>query len=204
MKQAVDDILSFWLGLLDEEGLAEPEKQRQWWLSNPAFDQEINSQFAAVLHTAENGMLLDWLSSAYSCLAYIILTDQFSRNIYRHTEKAFSNDDRAQAATRHVLKNNYLKRLAVTGRCFCIMPLMHSERLEDHQTLEQLLNQQVNEVGLSNKGVRFWSGIINSAQEHRSIIECFGRYPHRNEVLQRQSTVRELEYLQQNSRRFGQ
>ncbi|WP_428243744.1 DUF924 family protein [Gynuella sp.] len=204
MEHVVDDILSFWLGPLDNEGLANLQKQRRWWLSSSAFDQEIDTLFAGLLQNAENGMLLDWLNSADSCLAYIILTDQFSRNIYRHTNRAFRNDGLAQAATHHALKNNYLKILPVAGRCFCLMPLMHSECLEDHKTLEQILNQQTKEVGLSNGVVRFWSGITNSAQEHRAIIERFGRYPYRNEVLQRQSTARELEYLKQNGSRFGQ
>ena len=204
MEQAVGDIRSFWFGTLDPDGLAPAEKQRSWWHSSNTFDREIETRFGEYLHRAEQGELSSWLDTPHACLAYIILLDQFSRNIYRHSERVFANDMAARSATGHMIANNYLAQLATAEKAFVLMPLMHSEQLQDHNLFEQVVRQQQSIAGLSESIIQFWSGMLQAAEEHSVIIKRFGRYPHRNEVLKRQSTDAELEYLAQASRRFGQ
>ena len=204
MKQPVSDILGFWFGPLDEHGLAATEKQQLWWNSSPAFDQEAGVRFGEYLQQAEQGELSDWLNNSHDCLAYIVLLDQFSRNIYRHSARAFDNDELARSAAGHAINRGYLQQLATAEQAFILMPLMHSEQLQDHLLFEQIAGQQREIPGLSGDVIQFWSGMLKAAVEHRVIIARFGRYPHRNEVLKRQSTDVELEYLTQGSSRFGQ
>lgn len=173
----MQQIISFWF---------EETKPEQWFKSSRTLDNQIRSRFSALLEQAARGELWRWRDTAQGRLAEIILLDQFSRNIYRNTAGAFAHDSMALVLSQEAILNGTLPRLeTVPQRDFLLMPCMHSESALVHQWALPLFRE-------------FSSpGCYRAAQQHKAVIERFGRYPHRNSALGRKSTPAELEYLQQ-------
>ena len=171
-----DEVLRFWFI---------ETKPSQWWATDPRFDALIAERFGALLDAAGRCELYRWRSQPRGRLAEIIVLDQFSRNVYRGTPKAFSNDPLALALAQEAVADGHDRALEGMERAFLYMPYMHSESAVVHQEGERLF------ASLDLPDVH------KSALHHKSIIDRFGRYPHRNEVLGRESTAEELAFLRE-------
>lgn len=191
-----ESILKFWFG-------TPPLKPRHdlWW-GGRENDAVIASRFEPTVAKAVEGGFSQWTEQPRSALALILLLDQMTRNVYRGTARAFAGDARALDMTRSGLERGDLDRLHPLEAVFYLMPLEHHESLEsldrtllEMQRLADRAEPELTETLIDN--LRF-------ARDHRDIIERFGRYPHRNEVLGRTSTTEELAWLAEGGRRFGQ
>jgi uncharacterized protein (DUF924 family) len=188
-----DAVLDFWFGKLDDTGRADKPHADRWWSKDAAIDAEIKERFAA-LHTAViAGRLSSWLDRPHSRLAYIIVLDQFSRNIYRGTPAMFGADETALYAALSGIDVGMDRQLPQDERSFFYMPLMHSEQLalqERCVDLYQTLSQEV-----SGRARAAMLQTIGFAERHRDIVKRFGRFPHRNAILGRTSTPDEQLFL---------
>ena len=188
-------ILDFWLGeSLDDFQIIE-QKSSLWWRKDDELDREIESTFSAALESLIARQLTAWKQDAESLLAMIILADQFSRNIYRNNEKAFAQDDLALALTLEGLESRIDLKLGTVQRIFFYLPLEHSESMamQDRsvEMFEQLYDSSAENIRQKMKGN------LDYAISHREVIEKFGRFPHRNAILGRESSSEEIEYLKQ-------
>lgn len=175
-----EDILTFWF---DEAG---PSK---WFEKDETFDAEIRERFGAVTHQARDGKLETWCETARGCLALIILIDQFSRNIHRGSPLTWSADAHGLALTRLALDKGFDAALGHAERKFLYMPLMHSEVLADQERSVELFQR------LADEGAENGAVTVDYAIRHRDIVARFGRFPHRNGILGRESTPEEIELL---------
>lgn len=191
-------VLDFWFG--DREP-PEPAFQKRWFSGGADVDQQIEQRFGELHRRAVDGELAAWLEHPEGRLAKIVLVDQFSRNLYRGTARAFAWDDLAQSWALEALANSHYGALAPSGRMFCLMPLMHSENPELHARLKTEIRRLQADFPDRRD---FLQGFAGAAEEHRVIIERFGRYPHRNASLDRPSTDAEVAYLAESKNRFGQ
>lgn len=169
----VAEVLKFW----QDAGPA------AWWKKNPDFDAQIKDQFGDLYALATEKKLDDWRNQSESNLALVLILDQFSRNLFRNSPKAFAQDPYALELAKHAVKMGYDKGEPVNLKGFYHLPYMHSEKLEDQELCVQLIKASGNE------------GSLSSAIEHRDIIAEFGRFPHRNTVLNRETTPSEQKFL---------
>jgi uncharacterized protein (DUF924 family) len=176
-----NDIITFWFNELTP---------KQWWQKDEELDKSIHNRFEKIHHQASQCELYQWRDSAKGRLAEIIVLDQFSRNMFRDTEKAFSQDPLALSLSQQAIAIGADKELSSIERSFLYMPFMHSESLLIHQQACQLFKANGNE---SNYQFEL---------KHYEIIEMFGRYPHRNLILNRESTVEEVEFLKKPNSSF--
>jgi len=172
---APQDIIDFWFS---------ERARKKWWKKDEGFDQEIRERFAAVHRSAAAGKLKHWRGTPEGKLAEIIVLDQFSRNMFRQSPEAFAQDGRARALARSAVSQGADRELPVEQRAFLYMPLMHSESMDDH---EQAVKLFASDPGLA--------GNLEFEISHKAIIERFGRYPHRNAILGRESSSEELAFL---------
>ena len=155
-----------------------------WYDPDPQLDAEIVETFGDLYGYAYEGELADWIETAESALALVILLDQFPRNMFRGSSRAFYTDGQARDVSRVALENSFDQQRSPKERTFFYLPLMHSEDLLDQTKCVQLYRKlKVDQEGL------------DSAIEHCDIIARFGRFPHRNRVLGRDCTEEELEFL---------
>ncbi len=195
-----NEILDFWFGE-QQDGFSAPEVQQRWFESNPAFDDEIRERFMDTFEQARAGALDQWLTEPLGMLAYIVVTDQFPRNLFRGSADAFATDPLALAAARRLV-NGATEALTFDQRAFAYMPFEHSEELLDQYTAVGLFMTLRDD---SPSGYRQQTGkSLRYAQVHRDIIRRFGRFPHRNAILGRTSSDAELRYLQESDQSFGQ
>ncbi len=176
-----DDVLSFWFHEIE---------QSQWWVKETDFDTNIADKFSALHEQANKCELFEWRSSAKGRLAEILILDQFSRNIFRDSPKAFSSDPLALALSQEAISLGKHNELNEVERSFIYMPYMHSESLSIHNVALKLYKDN----GIQSN--------LDFEVKHRDIIVKFGRYPHRNSILHRVSTVEEVEFLKQPSSSF--
>ena len=195
------EILDFWFGDLDEHGLPDSDHRNRWFRSSKKFDQEIRRRFLSMVLFASEQGLNHWRKEAGGRLAEIILLDQFSRNIFRGGALAFEQDKLANKLCKEAMRKGYDMALPPVQRAFIYMPLEHIERLEDQVLSVECYEQLV--ASTSGMLQKFMKSFLKSAQDHKEIIERFGRFPHRNQALGRLSTDAEKEYLG-TARRFGQ
>ena len=162
----------------------EESTPKQWFSKDDQFDNAIRSRFEDVLAQGARGELWKWRSDALGRLAEIIVLDQFSRNLYRDSPKAFAQDGMALVLTQELIAQGLDRQLTQDQRAFAYMPLMHSEsRLVQQESIRQFTD-----LGNPNN--------LDFAHRHQVIVERFGRYPHRNAVLGRTSTPEEITFLQ--------
>jgi uncharacterized protein (DUF924 family) len=176
MKILAPEVLGFWFGGDAEYGVA----HKRWFQKDPAFDAEVRRRFLA-LHAelARNG---EWLGAPGECLARIIVLDQFPRNMFRGTPRAFASDALALAAARHAIATGYDRGWLRVEKIFAYLPFEHSETLADQERACELMRPLGEEQ-------------YDYALRHKAIIERFGRFPHRNAILGRASTAEEVEFL---------
>lgn len=175
------DVLDFWFSELTPE---------QWWTKDATLDQTIKNKFETTLEKAKQGELSSWRRTAHGRLAEIIVLDQFSRNIYRDTPSAFTQDGMAVALAQEALQSNAFDTLSTTEKPFLILPFMHSESLQIHVEAERWFRTP---------------GLENTSEfelKHKAIIERFGRYPHRNTILGRTSSKEEKAFLKEDGSSF--
>lgn len=195
------EILDFWFGELDEQGLPDSEHRNRWFRSDRKFDQEIRYRFLSLVLFASEQGLDHWRSQPGGRLAEILLLDQFSRNIFRGGALAFDQDVQARKLCREAMRTGADMALPPVQRAFVYMPLQHSERLGDQALSVDCYRQ----LTAATSGVLgdFMTSFLQSAEDHYSVIERFGRFPHRNKVLGRTSSESEEAYLE-GGPRYGQ
>lgn len=164
----------------------------QWWVKDPEFDNLILHKFGTLHKMAAAGQLSEWRKSAKSSLAEIIILDQFSRNLYRDTPAAFACDALSLQLTEQALAKGFDAEFddQPDMLSFLYMPFMHSECPTSHEIALVLFSRS----GLESS--------YNYELQHKAIINRFGRYPHRNNILGRQSTAEEMEFLKEDGSSF--
>ncbi|MCP4321388.1 MAG: DUF924 domain-containing protein [Alteromonadales bacterium] len=168
------EIIDFWFKELEPS---------QWWTKDAELDALIQSQFGSIHNQAKAGELYEWRNTALGSLAEIIIIDQFSRNIYRDTPESFACDPLGLALAQNAISKGFDLELPQTERSFIYLPFMHSESALIHNEAVKLYEQ----LGNANN--------LNFELRHKAIIDRFDRYPHRNEILGRESTQEEIEFL---------
>lgn len=191
--ESPETICEFWFGTDQDDSDVIQQRSKLWWSKNPDVDTEIKARFSSYLAKATNGELEGWKQTPLGILALILLTDQFSRNMYRDTAEAFAYDAIARTLCKQSLKEETDQSLRPIQRVFFYMPLEHSESLADQEHCIQLFQRLAAESAPRSKD-RF-ERYIDFAVRHRNIIDRFGRFPHRNTLLNRASTPDELEFL---------
>ena len=168
------EVIHFWFEELEP-------KQR--FKKDPELDRLIGERFGEVHRRARQGLLYTWREHPLDALAEIIVLDQFSRNMFRDSAEAFAYDSLALVLAQEAVRRKFDAELETGQRSFLYMPFMHSESAESHEIALYLFGQE----GLEEN--------YNFEVRHKEIIDRFGRYPHRNEILGRESTAEELEFL---------
>lgn len=190
-----EDILAFWFGPDADEARLLATQTPRWFTRDPEFDREIRARFGAAFADAEDGRLDPWADSAESCLALLLLLDQFSRNLHRDSPVAFATDAYAQRVCLEGLRRGHDRALSRPQRVFFYLPLEHAENLSLQHACVALFAALRDE---SPEPVRsHYDGFLRYAHAHRDVIAAHGRFPHRNAVLGRTSTEAELAYLAQ-------
>ena len=189
MTTDVDLVLVYWFGRDATERAA---KQKLWFGGGPEIDAEIKAQFGALVEQARAGKLDGWGTTPRGALAWLILVDQFSRNIYRNQPEAFAADPQALAWTRTHHAAGKFATLSASEQLFAILPFEHAEDLEAQKEGMVLLTR----LALRDaEGFAEIKGGMEFARKHLDVIARFGRFPHRNAVLGRASTPEETVYL---------
>ena len=172
-----EDILAFWLDEVGPDG---------WYAGGDELDAEICDRFQDAYNRACGGALSLWLTYPSGTLAYVILIDQFARNMYRDTPRAFSGDRMARAAAKAAIARGWDKRIDEPARQFFYMPLVHSECLVDQDRAVRLILTRMPKIGTDN---------LLHAKAHREVIRRFGRFPNRNQVVGRETPLAEAKFL---------
>jgi uncharacterized protein (DUF924 family) len=178
------DILDFWFS----------QDRKAWFEKNPAFDEEIRTRFLTLFERALREELNLWRQEPASCLALVILLDQFPRNMFRGGARSFAGDPLARDAARTILDNGWDKAMTPDERMFAYLPFEHSESLADQERCLALMT----EISASPET----ADLPKWAEAHLVIIRRFGRFPHRNATLGRASTSEETDFLKQPGSRF--
>ncbi len=175
------EVLNFWFTELEPA---------QWWQKDEALDSLIRSRFSSLHQQAKAGELFSWRTAASSSLAEIIILDQFSRNIFRGEAASFACDPLALSLAQTAIVKGYDLALPSTERSFLYLPLMHSESAVIHQEAVKLYEALGNPKNLAFE------------HKHKEIIDQFGRFPHRNTILGRESSPEEIAFLKQPNSGF--
>ena len=178
-----DDILAFWLDEVGPDG---------WYKAEEALDQTIRDRFLSDWERAIEGTHALWLTYPSGMLAYIILTDQFPRNMFRDQGRAFSSDRLARAAAKVAISRGWDMKIDGMARQFFYMPLMHSECLADQERCVRLMKERMPDGGAAN---------LIHAKAHREVIRRFGRFPTRNAALARSNTAPEAAFVDEGGYR---
>ncbi|HEX7031192.1 MAG TPA: DUF924 family protein [Gammaproteobacteria bacterium] len=201
------DVLDFWFGGVsrsDGDDAAGSENPFQRWFGGAdAFDAEIRERFGALIDTALEGGLADWEDDVPSRLALILLLDQFPRNVFRRTARAFAGDERALGLARRTVANGEDERLAPAERFFLLMPYQHAED-RDTQAEGVRLFEELAALAVPGPLKKMLASGLEYARKHCDIIARFGRFPYRNAVLGRETTAEEEKWLTESGERFGQ
>lgn len=172
-----EDILKFWLDEVGPDG---------WYIQDDDLDTQIRARFLPVWEAAEEGRFSLWLTYPSGVLAYIILTDQFPRNMFRGSGRAFATDRAALMAAKAAVDKGWDLKIDEPARQFFYLPMMHSENLCDQERCVRLMCERMPQSGASN---------LLHARAHREVIRQFGRFPYRNHALKRHSTDQENAYV---------
>lgn len=197
-------ILAYWFG--DNPQANDPdywEKRNPLWFGfDENTDREISKKFEPLLSEIKTDDFSDWGKTPTEQLALILLSDQFSRNIYRGSLKAFSHDHIALEQCKKGLETGQYKELHPVHQVFYFMPLEHSENLDDQNLCIKLLEET--KASSPAELLKILENFQEFAIQHRDIIEKFGRFPHRNKILGRMATEQEKEYLATGGATYGQ
>lgn len=184
----LDEVLAFWFGTPDAADYG--QARAAWFRKDDAFDTQIRARFLTEVEAAIAGQRADWATSPQGALALFILLDQFPRNLFRNTARAFAGDTAALALAGRVVGEGWDRTLLPVQRVFAYLPFEHSEALADQERSVALF------AALAEAHPETAS-YLDYAQRHREVIVRFGRFPHRNGVLGRSSSPAEADYLAQ-------
>ncbi len=191
-----DEILDFWFGTGDDPF----ERSELWWKADAEFDTEIERRFGATLERATAGECDEWRETPRGTLAFVIVLDQFSRNIHRETPEMYVNDELALETALEAIDNGVEAGLEPIERQFLYMPLMHAEDRAVQQRSVELFDRLCREAPDEQREA--FENSYEFAVKHAEIVEEFGRFPHRNEILGRESTDEERAFLDEHGRGF--
>jgi uncharacterized protein (DUF924 family) len=191
----VEEVLQFWFSTPQSEEAQYLKRRKVWFGKNPEFDQAIHRRFLTTYDQAASGELHAWQATPEGCLALILLLDQFPRNLFRGQPQSFATDPQALSLALAAIAQSFDQALAPIQRIFIYLPLEHSENLE-HQHQSVALFQQITAHRPE------LADVYDYAVRHQTVIERFGRFPHRNAILGRASTAAELEFLTQPGSSF--
>ena len=183
MQSSAKDIIDFWF---------EDTQPQQWFQVNPEFDADLSDRYAGMINMAADGVLDGWNKDADGCLALVLLLDQFPRNVYRDTPKAFENDSKALLVAKHAIAKGFDQILNPVKRRFLYLPFEHSENINDQHKSVELFESLKDEDPLG----------YDYAIKHFKVIDRFNRFPHRNGVLGRENTPEEDIFLKEEGRGF--
>lgn len=175
------DVIRFWF---------EECTEADWFTKSDSFDLKVKERFEGLHTMAKNCELEIWRAHPLGALAEVIVLDQFSRNIFRNTPDAFATDSLALALTQRAQELGLAEKLSQTERWFLLMPYMHSESVKIHEQAVKLFE----DLGIES--------VLKFEIAHKVIIDRFGRYPHRNQILSRTSTPEEIEFLKEEGSSF--
>ncbi len=195
-----DTLHAFWFGTSPQDAEVIASQSALWWQKQPAVDTEIRKRFAPLVERAATGELDSWLGELRGRLALILLTDQFPRNIWREQAAAFAFDVLALRWAKEALVLGLDTRARPIERVFLYLPLEHSENLADQQHAVRLFDALA--ASVSSELRPAFDGFLDYARRHLEIIERFGRFPHRNAALGRETTAAEADFLRQTGSRF--
>lgn len=177
-NSAAQEVLDFWFS---------DNVEKHWFVRSDDLDADIKQRFSALYKQAHNGKLDDWADHLSSALALTIILDQFPRNMFRGSGRAFESDAKARQIAKAAIESGYDQQVTEKERAFFYLPLMHSEELADQQMSVELYEI----LGNANS--------LDYAHQHLDIIAQFGRFPHRNIALNRENTPQETEFLKTHS-----
>ena len=194
---SAEEVLGFWFGRPPDpvRNPASARYQQRWFERDAAFDEECRRRFLDAHEAAASGALDAWREEPRSNLALVLLLDQFPRNLFRGTPRAFATDARAREVARHALARGLDMTLPPVWRWFLYLPFEHSEEAHDQRLAVALFEM----LALYHRDSR---EPLDYARRHRDVIERFGRFPHRNEALGRPSTPEEERFLQEPGSSF--
>ncbi|MCA8928643.1 MAG: DUF924 domain-containing protein [Alphaproteobacteria bacterium] len=198
----IAEITRFWLGPALESPDAAGGRRDWWYRGGEPVDAEIRTRFGDLVPAACEGGLTEWEASAEGAFALVLLLDQFTRNIYRATPRAYAGDPRAMAVVRAAIDSGRDAELHPVERIWLYHPYHHSERIAEQDQGLTLLQ------GVLADAAPDWRPYVERSIQgwtrHRNIVARFGRFPHRNRTLGRESTAEELAFLQTDGESFGQ
>lgn len=201
MRESIFSIHTFWFGTnaMDDAQIAQA-RSSLWWSKDPVTDAAMRDRFSDTVAAAAEGRLDHWSVSPQGRLSLILLTDQFPRNIYRDTPRAFAFDAQAAAWCREGLQRDDHHRLRPIERVFFYLPLEHAESMEDQERGVALFTELQATVPPAQRPA--FDSFLRFAERHRDIIRRFGRFPHRNAILGRASTPEEIAFLMEKGSSF--
>lgn len=193
-------VLDFWFGSAGSDGATAQAQQKLWWSKNAAIDTDIRNRFGDLVQSAAAGALNHWAQDAHGRLALILLFDQFPRNMYRDTPRAFAYDPLASKLALEGIADSADRKLRAIERVFFYLPLEHAESAELQERCVALFTALA--AGAPESERKTFAGYVDYAVRHRDVIHRFGRFPHRNHILGRASTPEETDFLKQPGSSF--
>ena len=193
MDAQAQEVLDFWF--LPPDNPAYGQSRMEWFRKDDAFDAQIRARFGALIDAAIDGGLREWDATPYGALARLIVLDQFTRNVYRGTPRAFAGDTRALALAIALTQAGQDEQLPPMLRAFAYLPFEHAEDLAMQARAVELFQ-------LLSQAQPGFDGMLDYAERHQEVIARFARFPHRNAILGRTSTPQELEFLRQPGSSF--
>lgn len=197
-----EEVLAFWFAGAEGDPVAAAAREGFWFGGSADADARVRERFASTVDAAGRGELDAWRQAPHPALALVLVLDQFPRNLWRGSGRAFAHDAHALGVAREALERGFLPRLAPLEQAFLLLPLQHSERAEDQR--ESVRRSE----DLVRAAPPEWRPLLEHyahfARQHRDLIERFGRFPHRNRALGRTPTREEEAWLRGGGPSFGQ
>lgn len=192
---AIRDVLTFWFGDEPYSAQSYANRRKLWFGKRSEVDQEIRDRFLDLYHQASAGILQEWTQTPQGCVALVLLLDQFPRNMFRDQPQAFATDAQALSITQRAIAQGFDQALSPVEQLFLYLPLEHSENLDHQHQCVALMEAVYQEHPELNDPFDY-------ALRHQAVIERFGRFPHRNQILGRESTPEEIEFLSRRGSSF--
>ena len=196
-----DDVLDFWF--IETPVVPKHTKRliARWFGTDPAVDAEVEKRFTEEIVRAAAGELDEWCASARGRLALIVMLDQFSRCSKRGTTGAFSGDKKALSLCRGGIAEGADRALPVVERAFFYLPLMHAEELSAQLAAGRLYEALLKEAPEEHRPIL--QEFVDQIRQHHDVINRFGRFPHRNELMRRDSTPDEVQFMRRKGAKFA-
>ena len=200
-SELIASVLTAWFE--DEAtGLMDLPQPKRWFKGGKALDEKLAMQFANAVSSASQGHYDHWQATTNGALALIVTLDQFNRNMHRGSARAFADDAKALGISQRAIANELHHALPLSQQVFLYLPFEHDETADSQEMSIRLFTQLHCEA--TPTMLSFARTALDSAIEHKQIIDRFGRYPHRNSILGRTNTDEEAQWLQSGRKSFGQ